>query len=134
MNIKSLATKANNLYYSVGVAVTMAMIDSSNAMAQSASSSSGNTIGGIATNLTNQIANVGKLAVGGSFLAGVGFVAAGLMKLKQAADTQGQQVKYGEGLWRLAVGAGLVAVPAVTGTLTQTAGLGGVSISNYNGF
>lgn len=39
--------------------------------------------------------------------------AAGLMKLKQAADTQGQQVKYGEGLWRLGLGSAMVGLPAV---------------------
>lgn len=81
------------------------------------------TAGQMADNLTGQIDSVGKLVVAGAGLIGVVLVGAGLMKLKQAADTQGQQVKYSEGLWRLVVGAGLVAIPAVTGMLTATMGL-----------
>jgi hypothetical protein len=52
--------------------------------------------------------------------------------LKQAAETQGQQVKYSEGLWRCVVGAGLIAIPALNGVLAQTVGFGegdGASLS-----
>lgn len=49
----------------------------------------------------------------GSFGIGSLLIAAGLLRLKQAADTQGKEVKYGDGLWRLFVGACLAAVPAV---------------------
>lgn len=91
-------------------------------------------IGAMADGVTKQVSNVGKLIVAGGFLVGVVLVIAGLMKLKQAADTQGQQVKYGEGLWRLAVGAGLVAVPAFTGVLTTSAGLDATDVSNSTGF
>jgi hypothetical protein len=54
------------------------------------------------------------------FLGGVGVGGSGLMKLKQAAETQGQQVKYSDGMWRVAVGAGLIAIPAVLTTLNTT--------------
>ena len=130
MKLSQVAQKIRDLPYLYLSVITLAVMESDSALAQA----SGNTIGGIAQGLTNQIQSVGKLAVGGSFLAGVGMVGMGLLKLKQAADTQGQQVKYGEGMWRLAVGAGLVAVPAVTGTLTQSMNLGGVNIQNFNGF
>src|SRR3546814_2841438 len=62
--------------------------------------------------LRGHIDELGNLVIAGGFLGGIALIAAGLMKLKQAADTQGQQVKYSEGMWRLGVGAALVAVPA----------------------
>jgi len=82
------------------------------------------TIKSAADGLTGQIGSVGSLVVLGAVLGGVVMIGAGLMKLKQASDTQGQQTKYSEGLWRLAVGAGLVAIPAFSGMLTQSLSLG----------
>ena len=92
------------------------------------------TVGDIADNLKGQVGQLGTFLVAAAVLIGVGFVIAGLMKLKQAADTQGQQVKYGDGLWRLAVGTGLVAVPAFTGTLASTFGFDNPSINTADGF
>ncbi len=126
--MKKTLSWIRDLPYAMLAAATVAAMDTESAHAQS-----GNTIGSIANTVTGQITNVGKLAVGGAFLGGVGLVATGLMKLKAASESNGQ-VKYSEGLWRMAVGAGLVAVPAVTGSLTQSASLGGVNIQNYNGF
>ncbi|MTH94639.1 hypothetical protein [Roseibium sp. RKSG952] len=82
------------------------------------------TVGDAAGDLIDDIEFVGKLAVAGGFLMGLVMVATGLLKLKAAAESQGGQVKYSEGMWRLAVGAGLVAIPALTGMLTQTLGFG----------
>lgn len=82
--------------------------------------------GGLRTvtdNIACQSKGVGSMVQYGSYGVGALLIAAGLLKLKQAADTQGQQVKYGDGLWRLAVGAGLAAIPAVLGTSTNTVGL-----------
>jgi hypothetical protein len=104
------------------------------ALSATTTKSGGTTAGAIASGLTTQVTNVGKLVVIGAFLVGVIFIGAGLMKLKQAADTQGQQVKYGEGLWRLVVGGGLVAVPAVTGMLAATFGLDAAAVANSPGF
>uniref|UniRef100_UPI001953634D hypothetical protein n=1 Tax=Streptococcus pneumoniae TaxID=1313 RepID=UPI001953634D len=75
----------------------------------------------------------GKVALGGSFVVGIVMFAAGLLKLKQAADSQGQQVKYGDGLWRLAAGTGLVAIPSVAGVLGSTFSLTPGAISNATG-
>jgi hypothetical protein len=72
-------------------------------------------IGDVAEKLTGQLSSLGTLVGGGAFLGGIFFIATGLFKLKQAADTQGQQVKYGDGVWRLALGSALVALPAVMG-------------------
>lgn len=89
-----------------------------------AKAASGDNIGSVAQNVTDQLGNVGRLMVAGAFVGGLVMLASGLMKLKQAADTQGNQVKYSEGMWRVAVGAGLVAIPAFAGLLTQSLGLG----------
>ena len=72
-------------------------------------------IGGLADNLTSQFGSLGKLIGGGAYLGGIFFIAAGIFKLKQAVDSQGQQVKYGDGIWRLALGSLLIALPAVMG-------------------
>ena len=92
------------------------------------------TVGEAAKTVLDQVTNVGKLAVGGAFLVGVIMVAGGLMKLKQASENQGQNPPYSSGLWRLALGAGLVALPALTSMLTQSGGVGSVNISNATGF
>lgn len=52
----------------------------------------------------------------GSFAIGTLLIAAGLMKLKQAEETKGKEVKYGDGLWRLFVGAGLTFPLMLAGT------------------
>jgi hypothetical protein len=97
--------------------------------------SAADKIGDIATDMKSQAVNVGILFNYGMFAAGIFFVGAGLMKLKQAADSNGQQVKYGEGAWRLAAGAGLCAIPALTGTFQASMGLdSGGDISTTSGF
>lgn len=85
-----------------------------------ASAQASGGLGTVATNVTNTFDALGQLILGGMFLGGVGIGGAGLMKLKQAAETQGQQVKYSEGMWRVGVGAGLIAIPAVLTTLNTT--------------
>ncbi len=67
-----------------------------------------------------QMAGIGDIVSMGSGVIGLVMSAAGVMKLKQAADSQGQQTKYGEGLWRLGVGGALCALPAVSSTMTGT--------------
>lgn len=71
------------------------------------------------------------------FIAGVAFVGLGLFKLKAAADTQGQQVKYGDGLWRLGIGAALIGLPVVIALSTGTLGVDGgndqeLSLTTWN--
>jgi hypothetical protein len=117
------------LFYATGM-VILEMIAADEAAAQSAS---GQNIGGVASNLISQLGSVGKVALGGSFVVGIVMFAAGLLKLKQAADSQGQQVKYGDGLWRLAAGTGLVAIPSVAGVLGSTFSLTPGAISNATG-
>jgi hypothetical protein len=69
--------------------------------------------GTVADTVNGQLNSVGKLLLGGSFLGGIGFVGHGLVKLKTANDSQGRDAKYADGIWRLAVGGGLVALPTM---------------------
>ena len=108
-----------NLPYSLGAMITIfAMTEVAHAANEK--------IGDKAKELKDQFGYLGQAVVAGAFFIGIIMVITGLIKLKAAADTQGNQVKYSEGLWRLAVGAGLIAVPAVTGILGASLGLGEV--------
>ena len=128
-----LTESIRNAPYRFGAMVTVATFSAMDA-AQAQSGGNASTVGEAAKSVLSQVTNVGKLAVGGAFLIGVIMVAGGLMKLKAAAENQGQNPPYSSGLWRLALGAGLVALPALTGMLTQSGGVGGVTISPATGF
>jgi hypothetical protein len=106
------------------------------AMAPATAHADGGTVGTIADGLITQLSSVGKVVLAGGAIAGIVLMITGLIKLKQAAETQGQQVKYSEGLWRCVVGAGLIAIPALNGVLAQTVGFGsdgGASLSAGGG-
>ncbi len=62
----------------------------------------------------------GKLVVAGLTLGGLMFFASGFHNLKHAAETFGEEVRYSEGVWRVLVGAGLIAIPALTAMMTTT--------------
>jgi ABC-type spermidine/putrescine transport system permease subunit II len=117
----------NKLHLSLSVGAVMAL-SAGEALA------GGTTIGQASTQIVTQVKNVGTLTVAGAFLIGVVMVAGGLMKLKQASENQGQNPPYSAGLWRLALGAGLVALPALTTMLTSSSQIGDVSITKASGF
>lgn len=73
------------------------------------------TIGSLASSANSQVSSIGNFVIEAGFLAGVYMVFMGLMKLKQASDDGGQRVKYADGFWRILIGGGLCALPAVTG-------------------
>jgi len=108
--------KMKDLPYAILAAATVTVSAAEEAAAQQ-------KIGNIATDVIDQMGSIGKLMVAGSFVGGLVMLATGLMKLKAAAENP-NQTKYSEGLWRVGVGAGLVAIPTFSGVLTQTFGLG----------
>jgi hypothetical protein len=125
--MKKYIDKVLNAPYAFAAMVTVAMMEANEAQAA-------DKAGTIATDLTSQVGNIGKLMIAGSFLGGIVMLGSGLMKLKQAAESQGTQTKYSEGMWRVGVGAGLVAIPTFGSTLTNTFSLGDVSMTNASGF
>lgn len=90
------------------------------ALANGATGASGGGLSALTTNIRGQAESAISLVFIGGFAVGIIFVLVGLMKLKAAADSGGQQVKYGEGIWRLGVGSALVALPLVTGVGVET--------------
>jgi hypothetical protein len=92
-------------------------------MAEVANAQSNENIGQKAEQLKTQFGSLGKALVAGAFFIGIILVITGLIKLKAASENP-NQAKYSDGLWRLAVGAGLIAIPAVTGILGASLGLG----------
>ena len=106
--------KIRDLKYAVAAAISVGALVPATAHAE------GQNIGGIADQLITQLGSVGKVVLAGGAIGGIVLMITGLIKLKQAAETQGQQVKYSEGLWRCVVGAGLIAIPALNGVLAQT--------------
>jgi hypothetical protein len=123
------ALKNPVLFAAAGI-VVLQMAAADEAAAQS---TGGATVGTVADNLINQLGSVGKVCLAGSFCTGIVMFAGGLLRLKQAADSQGQQTRYSEGLWRLAAGTGLVAIPSVAGVLGSTFGLQPGTISSATG-
>jgi len=121
--MRKLFSRIADMPYVIAAAATVAM--SSEASAQQ-------SVGDLSENLTGQMGNVGRLIVAGAFVGGLVMLATGLMKLKQAAETNGQ-VKYSEGMWRVGVGAGLVAIPAFSGMLGATFGWGEPDITAGGG-
>lgn len=116
LNIRNKLSKARDLKYAIAASIAVG------AMMPAAAHASGNTMGSTADNLLTQLGSVGKVIVAGGLVAGLVLMITGLIKLKQAAETQGQQVKYSEGLWRCVVGAGLIAIPALNGMIGATFG------------
>ena len=124
--MKKILNKIADTKYAIAAAVTVAAMSAESAVAAS-------SVGDTATKVGSQIGQIGKMTVAGMFLLGIVAVGAGLSKLKQAAEDGGRQVKYSEGMWRIGVGAALVAIPAFSGMLTESFGFGSVSITDRGG-
>lgn len=120
--MKALKTKV-----SVATAAVLAAT-SQGAWAQAITPTTGTggpaNIGALADTVAGSFASLVRFGMGGAFMVGVFFVIMGIMRLKAAADSQGQQVKYSEGLWRLGVAAALCGIPAVVTIVGGTAGIG----------
>jgi hypothetical protein len=114
--MRKLITKIRDIPYALAAASTVA------ALGVAGEANAANTIGTAAKSVFDQTSSVGKLAlalfaVGGIFMFGLGF-----FKLKEASENP--QTKYSAGAWRIAVGAGLVAIPTVAAIMTNTFSLG----------
>jgi hypothetical protein len=109
--------KLSTLPYAIAASVAVASLTATEANAA-------DSLGTTAQQLITQLGSVGKVILAGGVVTGIVLMITGLIKLKQAAETQGQQVKYSEGLWRCVVGAGLIAIPALNGMLGATFGFG----------
>jgi hypothetical protein len=122
--MKKILNKVRDSQYAAAAALTVFAMSAMDANAATG------TVGDQAGKVGTQIGQVGKATVACMFLIGIIAIGAGLSKLKQAAETQGQQVKYSEGMWRIGIGAALVAIPTFSGMLSESLGLGSVTITD----
>jgi hypothetical protein len=115
--MRKLITRIRDIPYHLAATAAVAALASE----ASAQTTGGKTVGAAAGNVLTQTQQVGKLLLAGFALGGIVMFATGFFKLKQASENP--QTKYSEGAWRIAVGAGLVAIPAVAAMMTGTFGL-----------
>ena len=77
-------------------------------------------------NIKSQLSSIATVISMSSVVVGLVMIFIGLMKLKEAADSQGQKIGYGSGLWRLAIGGVLCAdfeiANIIKGTVTGVDG------------
>jgi hypothetical protein len=81
----------------------------------------GQGISGKVTTWTQQVRSVAGFLLLGGALIGVVLIITGLLKLKQASESNGQ-IKYSDGLWRLGIGSALLVAWPLSGTMTETLG------------
>jgi len=80
---------------------------------------SGQTLGSLADNVRATIGNIAKLLSAGSYVCGIGFALAGMMKFKAHKDNP-QQVPLSAPIVLLAVAAGLIFLPSIIDTTGTT--------------
>ena len=76
-------------------------------------------IGGAAKKLTDTFTDIGKLLVGSAYIAGFGFVIAGIFKFKLAKDSHGQ-IPFSTPIAIVAVGAALLFLPSLVQVVSQS--------------
>jgi hypothetical protein len=124
--MRKLITKIRDLPYALGAAMAVASLGAAS------EANAANTVGTAAKSVLDQTSNIGKLLLAGAGLGGIVMFATGFFKLKQASENP--QTKYSEGAWRIGVGAGLIAIPAVAALMTNTFTLGDAgNLTNQGG-
>ncbi len=114
--MRKLITKIRDIPYALAAASTVA------ALGIAGEAKAANNIGTVASTVFAQTTSVGKLALAAFALGGIFMFGLGFFKLKEASENP--QTKYSAGAWRIAVGAGLVAIPTVAAIMTNTFQLG----------
>lgn len=130
--LKSVYKKIVDVHYQVLGLIMLTITALDTAMAIDCQPGNQSGIGSVACTVESNVSGVGGLLMGSSFVGGVGFVAAGILKLKEASG-QGQ-AKYSDGFWRLGVGGALIALPTAAYFMKGTLfGTGGQTVQATNG-
>ncbi len=90
------------------------------------------TFGSVAANITKTFSDMGKMLTGLSYVAGLGFAIAAILKFKQHKDNP-QQVPVGMPLGLLAVAAAFLFLPTLMGVTGQTLFGGGQRTAGPSG-
>ena len=110
----------NNKYARIiGVATTAALLLTEPALANDLDLSKFSA-DGLLDVISGRAASVYDAIMVFSLMMGGFFFIAGLFKLKQAADSNGQQAKYGDGVTRILIGAALMSPGLILGIATGT--------------
>ena len=111
--MKKLYNKLIDAKYALYASATTAIMLPSVSHAQLVGDTTFTDIGG---NVKTQMEGIAPVITLGAAFLGTFFVITGILKLKAAAESQGQQVKYSEGIWRIAIGSMLIGGVTIAGT------------------
>jgi len=106
--------KVNSVYKKIGL---IGLVLSTAVVATAAFAVSG--IGGVASQVTGNLGNVAKLITAASYVGGMGFAVAAILKFKAHKDNP-TQVPISQGIALLFVAAALIFIPSVFGTTGAT--------------
>ena len=90
------------------------------------------SIGGMASAVTESFSNLASLITAGAYLAGLGFAVGAIMKFKAHKDNP-TQVQIGQPIGLLVVGAALLFLPSILGITGQTMFAGSASVAGPKG-
>jgi hypothetical protein len=103
-----------------GAYVVANILGAHDALAQGATQNTTGGVGTVITNAQSNIRNAANLIYIAAYTGGVSALMMGAFKLKAHAENPAGQVPLQAGLSRLAVGAGLIALPSVANTGINT--------------
>ncbi len=89
------------------------------------------TLGDMASNITDSFTSLTKLVTAGSYLAGLGFAIAAILKFKQHKDNP-TQIQVGTPIALVFIAAALLFMPALMSTTGETL-FGTISATDYGG-
>lgn len=116
--MKKIFGKFTDVKYALYASISTALLAPSSAFAQGMIS--------MGANLKQQFQWVWNIASWAFMAVGIFYVGTGIARLKAAVDSQGQQVKYSEGIWRIALGSAFLStefiINTMIGTVTGTQG------------
>lgn len=110
----------------VASAMTVGMMFSTDAFAQfsGGTTGGGNNFSNVTDKLVGSSSKLPNLITTMAYIGGIGMGVAGIMKLKAHVDNPGQ-APMKDGLIRLAAGGGLLSLPMIIESMTNTVGAGG---------
>lgn len=109
--------------HKLAAAVSAAVLVST---ASDANAAAGTGFSAVSDNIVTSASKFPNLISTVAYIGGIGLAVAGVFKLKQHVDNPGQ-TPMKDGLVRLGVGGGLLALPALTTAMTETVGTDGTA-------
>jgi len=121
-NLKQLRNALLSGLMLAGAYAVISVLSANDAMAQTSPVTSAGTIGGAIDQMKGNISGAANLVYVASYIGGTVALMMGAFKLKQHTENP-SQTPIAHGLGRLAVGAGLIALPSVGGSILNSTGI-----------